>query len=440
MSGDEITRAEAEVAAPTPEPPLIADRYRQIRRLGTGGMSVVVLAEDTVLKRTVALKLIAEHLAGDEDFVTRFRHEALAVARLQHPRIVQVFDSGHDQSSGRQFIVMEYVDGTPLSEMLSGGHRLDPARAVVIAADACDALECAHRAGVIHRDVKPANLIVTPDGGAKLMDFGIAKAAEMTRVTQVGSVLGTVAYLSPEQAIGGETGPRSDVYSLAVVTYEMLAGRQPYEYKSITELAMKQRDETPQPIAALNPLVPVELDRTVRVALSHDPERRFAGAGEFGEALRQGLNRHEHEFVTAVLSDPDAATRMIAARDHIDDKRGTASRRARKATAGAAGAALGASGASHTTGATRVATPAQISFPAQAAARAQDAVPAQDSGPPQRGRRGFKRFFAIFLLLLATGAAAAGGFLLGDSGSAPVVKQTLQDQIDSMRGFVQEHR
>jgi serine/threonine-protein kinase len=357
------------------------------------------------------------------------------VARLQHPNIVQVFDSGHDQESGRQFIVMEYVEGTPLSEMLSGGRQLEPARAVAIAGDACEALECAHRAGVIHRDVKPANLIVTPDGGAKLMDFGIAKAAEMTRVTQVGSVLGTVAYLSPEQAIGGETGPRSDIYSLAVVTYEMLAGRLPYEYKSITELAMKQHDESPQPISPLNALVPVELDRTVRVALSHDPERRFADAREFGEALRQGLKRHETDFVTAVLSDPDAATRIIAAREGATAPRSPKGRRAaRAATAVAAGSALGSAGASRTTESTRVAAPATASAPAPAPAMA--ATAQSQSG----GRRGLKRFFAITLLLLATGAAAAGGFMLGDSGTAPVVKQTLQDQIDSMRGFIQDHR
>ncbi|MBI4898527.1 MAG: serine/threonine protein kinase [Actinobacteria bacterium] len=435
--------------APTEAQPLIAGRYRQIRRIGTGGMSVVVLAEDTVLKRTVALKLIAEHLAGDADFVTRFRHEALAVARLQHPSIVQVFDSGHDQESGRQFIVMEYIEGTPLSEMLSGGRQLEPARAVAIASDACEALECAHRAGVIHRDVKPANLIVTPDGGAKLMDFGIAKAAEMTRVTQVGSVLGTVAYLSPEQAIGGETGPRSDIYSLAVVTYEMLAGRLPYEYKSITELAMKQRDETPQPISPLNALVPVELDRTVRVALNHDPERRFADAREFGEALRQGLKRHETDFVTAILSDPDAATRLIAARDVAAGSRSPKGRRAARAataaTAVAAANALGAVGASRTTESTRVAAAAAPipAAPAPATRVSSAATPAAASpvgDTPQRGHRRLKRFFAISLLLLAIGAAAAGGFLLGDSGTAPVVKQTLQDQIDAMRGFIQEHR
>lgn len=392
----------------TPQPPLIAGRYRQIRRLGTGGMSVVELAEDTVLKRTVAIKLIAEHLASDDDFVTRFRHEALAVARLQHPNIVQVFDSGLDETSGRQYIVMEYVEGTPLSDLIAGGKTLEPARAVAIASDACAALDCAHRAGVIHRDVKPANLIVTPEGTAKLTDFGIAKAAEMTRVTQAGSVLGTVAYLSPEQAVGGETGPQSDIYSLAVVTYEMLAGRPPYEYKSITELAMKQRDETPPPISAANALVPVELDRAVRVALSHDPERRYAGTREFGEALRDGLQRRESEFVTAVLNDPAAATRIITARHAV-------------APVAAA------------TAATRVAQRPTAQPEPRPVAQS------DESERPPGTRRGLKRFVSVVLLLLAIAAAAAGGFLLGGSPMAPVQKSTLQDQIQGLRGFINDN-
>ena len=241
---------------------------------------------------------------------------------------------------------MEYVEGQPLSDMLRGGRKLEPARAIQISADACEALECAHRAGIIHRDVKPANLIVTREGQTKLADFGIAKAAEMTRVTQVGSVLGTVAYLSPEQATGGDTGPQSDIYSLAVVTYEMLGGRLPYLYKSITELAMKQRDELPTPLVELNPVVPVELDRTIRVALSYDPKLRFATAREFAQAMRQALQRRESEFVTKVLSDPVAATRMMAARGREAERtrRGAStrcgcsgSRRRRGADAGHAG-------------------------------------------------------------------------------------------------------
>lgn len=383
-----------------PAQPLIAGRYRQLRRLGTGGMSVVVLAEDTVLMRTVALKLIAEHLASDRDFVTRFRHEALAAARLQHPNIVQVFDSGHDDGSNRQFIVMEYVEGTPLSELMAGGTQLDPGRAVAIAADACEALACAHRAGVIHRDVKPANLIVTDEGTTKLMDFGIAKAAEMTRVTQAGSVLGTVAYLSPEQALGGETGPQSDIYSLAVVVYEMLAGRPPFEYKSITELAMKQRDETPPPINAFNKAVTPQLDRAIRVALSHDQNLRFASAQAFARALRDGLRGHEDEFETVAMAAPEAATRVIS-RD-----------------AAAAAASRG-----------RVAAPAGE----------RSTVKPPSAQPPAPPKRGIKRFFAVAFLLLALGAAAAGGFLLGGSESAPVIENNVQDQIEGLRGFVRDH-
>ncbi|MGH2906306.1 MAG: protein kinase domain-containing protein [Solirubrobacterales bacterium] len=408
-----------------PTQPLISNRYREIQRIGTGGMSTVVMAEDTTLKRTVALKMLAEHLASDQDFVTRFRHEALAVARLQHPNIVQVFDSGFDEASDRHYIVMEYVEGTPLSEMLRGGRKLEPSRATSIASDACEALECAHRAGVIHRDVKPANLIITREGAAKLTDFGIAKAAEMTRVTQAGSVLGTVAYLSPEQAVGGETGPQSDIYSLAVVTYEMLAGRLPYLYKSITELAMKQRDETPTPLTAINPEVPVELDRTIRVALSHDPNLRFATAREFAQALREGLARRESDFVTTVLSDPSAATKMIAARGRAPESAKPRRTAARKPLPPKSDPRAAEAAAAAATEVTRVASAPE---PEPAAAV---------SG--KRSRRNGSRILVGFLLLAAIAAAAVAGFALGESDTAPVVKDTVQSQVEGMRGFIQDH-
>ena len=393
---------------------LIAGRYREIERIGTGGMSVVVKAEDTTLKRIVAVKLLAEHLADDADFVTRFRHEALAVARLQHPNIVQVFDSGADEASGRQFIVMEYVEGTPLSDHLRGGRKVDVGRALAIASDACEALECAHRAGVIHRDVKPANLIITPDNSAKLADFGIAKQSEMTRVTQVGSVLGTVAYLSPEQAVGGDTGPQSDIYSLAVVLYEMLGGRPPYEYKSITELAMKQRDETPTPLTALNPDVSVEIDRTIRVALSHDPALRFPTAREFAQALRQAAGRRESEFVTKVLADPEAATRMMAARGRR-------------------------------TAATRPLPPQGDEAATRVQPRVAPPVPAgttadRPAARPPATRKTTVRLAVAALAICAIAAAAVIGFSLGDTAPSPVNQDSLESQIQGMRGFVQDNR
>lgn len=408
-------------APQTPPKPLIAGRYREIQKIGSGGMSVVLMCEDTVLQRTVALKMLAAHLAGDEDFVTRFRHEALAVAKLQHPNIVQVFDSGSDPASHQYFIVMEYVEGEPLSDMLRGGRKLEAPRAIAISADACEALECAHKAGIIHRDVKPANLIVTREGQTKLADFGIAKAAEMTRVTQVGSVLGTVAYLSPEQATGGETGPQSDIYSLAVVTYEMLGGRLPYLYKSITELAMKQRDELPTPLVELNPVIPVELDRTIRVALSYDPKLRFATAREFAQAMRQALQRRESEFVTKVLSDPAAATRMMAAR-------GREAERTRVAPVAAATGA--AAGAGAPTQVTRVATTPQQ----------QHTTGSRPPARPPASRKTTQRLTIAVLLIAAVIAAGVAGVMLGDSKPSPVNQDTVQSQIDGLRGFIQDHR
>jgi serine/threonine-protein kinase len=401
---------------PTPAP-LIGGRYREIQKIGRGGMSTVIMAEDTVLKRTVALKLLADHLASDQDFVTRFRNEALAVARLQHPNIVQVFDSGADEPTNRHFIVMEYVEGTPLSEMLRGGRRLAIPQAVAISSDACEALECAHRAGVIHRDVKPANLIITPEGAAKLADFGIAKAAEMTRVTQVGSVLGTVAYLSPEQATGGDTGPQSDIYSLAVVTYEMLGGRLPYLYKSITELAMKQRDELPTPLTALNPEVPVELDRTIRVALSHDPDLRFATAREFAQALRSAEKRREPEFVTTVLADPAAATRMMAARGRQDPKRPLAPLPPRSQPG--------------------VDDPGETAMTRVSPAANTGQRPA---ARPPAAHKTSRRLLVAALAIAAIAVAAVVGLTLGDAKPKAVHNETVQSQIDGMRGFIQNNR
>src|SRR5919109_5194791 len=238
---------------------LFADRYRLERRLGVGGMATVQLAMDTRLERRVAVKLLAEHLAADSNFVSRFRREALAAARLIHPNIVQVFDFGTEDSTGRQYIVMEFVDGPSCAEILRELGRLEPADAVSILAQACRGLDHAHRNGVVHRDVKPGNLLVGADGVVKLADFGIARATDQSSITQVGSVLGTAAYLAPEQARGEEAGPPADLYALAVVTYQLLSGRLPYEASSLTELALKQQREMPARLDALNPEVPPAL-------------------------------------------------------------------------------------------------------------------------------------------------------------------------------------
>src|SRR5436309_7086793 len=223
----------------------IAGRYRVERRLGVGGMSTVHLAFDHRLERNVALKLLAEHLADDPTFVSRFRREALAAARLVHPNIVQVFDFGFDEGQHQHFIVMEHVPGHSCAELLRDRGHMDVDQAVEIIAQACRGLEYAHRHGVVHRDVKPGNLLVSDAEVIKLADFGIARATDQTSITQVGSVLGTAAYLAPEQARGEEAGPRADIYSLGVVTSQLLSGWLPYDANVASEPALQQQPEPP---------------------------------------------------------------------------------------------------------------------------------------------------------------------------------------------------
>ncbi|HET6550264.1 MAG TPA: protein kinase [Solirubrobacter sp.] len=269
---------------------LFADRYRLDRRLGVGGMATVQLAFDTRLERNVAVKLLAEHLAEDSSFVSRFRREALAAARLVHPNIVQVFDFGSDRASGRQFIVMEYVDGHSCAELLRDRGPMTARQAVEILTQSCRGLEYAHRNGVIHRDVKPGNLLVNTDGVVKLADFGIAKAAEQSDITKVGSVLGTAAYLSPEQARGEPAGPASDLYALGVVSYQLMAGKLPYEAASLTDLARLQEAGAPPRLDELTRDCPPALAEAVARALERDPERRYHDAAEMEDALHDGLS------------------------------------------------------------------------------------------------------------------------------------------------------
>ncbi|MFZ0091028.1 MAG: protein kinase, partial [Solirubrobacteraceae bacterium] len=267
----------------------IAGRYRIEGRLGVGGMSTVHLAFDSRLERYVALKLLAEHLADDPTFVSRFRREALAAARLVHPNIVQVFDFGFDSGHHQHFIVMEHVTGNSCAELLRDRGHLNVGETVDIVHQACRGLDYAHRNGVVHRDVKPGNLLVSDSDVVKLADFGIARATDQSSITQVGSVLGTAAYLSPEQARGDEAGPQADLYSLGVVTYQLISGRLPYEASSLSELALKQQRESPIPLDELNPEVPRALAQAVARALAIDPRDRPADAMLLAESLRDGL-------------------------------------------------------------------------------------------------------------------------------------------------------
>jgi eukaryotic-like serine/threonine-protein kinase len=267
---------------------VIAGRYELDRRLGIGGMSTVQLAFDRRLERHVAVKLLAEHLADDPAFVSRFRREALAAARLVHPNVVQVFDFGFDEAAHQHFIVMEHVDGPSCAELLREHGHPDVDEAVEIVAQACRGLDYAHRNGVVHRDVKPGNLLRGADGVVKLADFGIAKATEQSSITQVGSVLGTAAYLAPEQARGEEAGPQSDLYSLGVVTYQLLSGRLPYEATSLSELALKQQRELPARLDELNAEVPPTLAHAVALALALEPQGRPPSAAALERAIRDG--------------------------------------------------------------------------------------------------------------------------------------------------------
>jgi eukaryotic-like serine/threonine-protein kinase len=294
----------------------IAGRYRVQSRLGFGGMSTVHLAFDKRLERRVAVKLLAEHLAEDPTFVSRFQREAQAAARLIHPNIVQVFDSGQDEHTGQYFIVMEYIEGSSCAEILRDDGWVEVDEAVAIIEQACEGLHYAHRHGVVHRDVKPGNLLRSRDGEVKLADFGIAKATEQSSITQVGSVLGTAAYLAPEQARGEEAGPRADLYALGVVTYQLISGRLPYEAASLTELALKQQQEEPAMLDSLVAAVTPELAEAVAIALALDPRERYESAREMGRAINDGalgISPAEHRSARATKHATEATSVLASA-------------------------------------------------------------------------------------------------------------------------------
>jgi eukaryotic-like serine/threonine-protein kinase len=255
-------------------------RYRIVRRIGTGGMADVWLAEDTHLQREVALKVLNQRFAQDREFVERFRREAEAAARLQHPNIVSVYDRG--EYEGSYYIAMRYVEGATLKELIDRG--LNPAEAAGLVRQVLEAAGFAHRHGIVHRDLKPQNVIVDEEGKAVVTDFGIARAG-VSEITQTGSVMGTPQYLSPEQAQGHEVTSVSDIYSIGVILYEALTGRVPFEGESAVAVAMKQVSETPQRPSSINPRVTPPLDAAVMRALEKDPGERFQSADAFIAAL-----------------------------------------------------------------------------------------------------------------------------------------------------------
>ena len=263
---------------------VIDGRYRVIERVGSGGMADVYCAEDTQLGRQVAVKLLHRRFAEDREFVERFRREASSAAGLAHPNIVGVFDRG--EWDGTSYIAMEYLDGRTLKQLIVDEAPLDPVRAIDIAVQILRAARFAHKRGVIHRDLKPHNVMVDAEDRAKVTDFGIARAGA-SDMTQTGSIMGTAQYLSPEQAQGHAVTPQSDLYSIGICLYEMLTGRLPFDGDSAVTIALKQVNEAPLPPSAFNGAVTPELEGVVLHALEKDPMHRFADADEFILALER---------------------------------------------------------------------------------------------------------------------------------------------------------
>jgi eukaryotic-like serine/threonine-protein kinase len=261
---------------------LVDSRYRILRRIGSGGMADVYSAEDTHLGRQVALKVLHRRFAQDQEFVERFRREASAAAGLQHPNVVNVFDRGrHD---GTYYIAMEHLAGRTLKEIVESEAPLAQERVIDFGLQILQAAGFAHRHGVIHRDFKPHNVIVDDHAHAKVTDFGIARAGA-SEMTETGSIMGTAQYLSPEQAQGHAVTATSDLYSIGVMLYEMLAGRLPFEGESAVSIALKHLSEPPTPISQLRPDVHPALESVVMAALAKDPARRWQTAEDFGEGL-----------------------------------------------------------------------------------------------------------------------------------------------------------
>jgi serine/threonine-protein kinase len=404
----------------------IAGRYRIEGRLGVGGMSTVHLAFDSRLERYVAIKLLAEHLADDPTFVSRFRREALAAARLVHPNIVQVFDFGFDSGSHRHFIVMEHVAGNSCAELLRDHGHLGVEQTVGVIIQACRGLDYAHRNGVVHRDVKPGNLLLSDQDVVKLADFGIARATDQSSITQVGSVLGTAAYLSPEQARGDEAGPRADIYSLGVVTYQLITGRLPYEASSLSELALKQQRESPLPLDELVPAAPRALAEAVQGALAIDQRDRPEEAMEFAAELRDGAKgistpgaQPAPTSLTRVSRSPTSATRVARSEQPRTAERG-------REVVG------------------RVQPPRQV--PAGRAPRQSPQARRVEQGTAQqRSHTGLRRLMVALVLVAIIAVLVVVAFVIGSSNSSEglhlrsIAGHDAQQVITQMRSLVHDN-
>ncbi|TYO97381.1 Stk1 family PASTA domain-containing Ser/Thr kinase [Desulfallas thermosapovorans] len=266
---------------------MLGNRYEILEKLGGGGMAIVYKSRDTFLNRFVTIKVLRPEFTSDEDFIRRFRREAQAVASLSHPNIVNIHDVG--QEDGIHYLVMEYIQGDNLKAIIRKNGQLRPEHAVRIAIQVCEALEHAHENHIVHRDVKPHNILITDDGRAKLTDFGIAMEATSATITRTDTIMGSVHYLSPEQARGETATTKSDIYAVGILLYEMLTGKQPYSGDSPIAVAIKHIQETPQPVDEVNPGVPAELAEVVMRAMEKQPEDRYKSAAELARYLELAL-------------------------------------------------------------------------------------------------------------------------------------------------------
>src|SRR6478672_12580094 len=283
---------------------LFDGRYRILRKLGTGGMANVYLAEDEVLGRRVAIKILNDRHAGDDQFVERFRREAKNAAGLSHPNIVSIYDRG--EAEGTYYIAMEYLDGRSLKELVVARGPLPISDAIAATRQVLAALRFAHRKGVVHRDIKPHNVMADADGRLKVTDFGIARAG-VSQMTEAGSIIGTAQYLSPEQARGTAVDQRSDLYSIGIVLYEMLTGQVPFTGESPVEIAMKHLSQIPDPPSTFRDGLPHDLDAVVMRALAKDPDQRYGSAEEMDADLARvargvAVSRETEDAMTQVLS------------------------------------------------------------------------------------------------------------------------------------------
>src|ERR671916_402394 len=281
---------------------LVDNRYRLVKPLGSGGMADVFLAHDNILDRDVALKVMSTRYASDEEFVERFKREAQSAAALSHPHIVSIFDRGESED-GTYYIAMEYLPGGTLKDRITSRGALPPRTAAAVALQIAEALRVAHERGVIHRDIKPHNILIAESGDVKVTDFGIARAASSSTMTRTGSILGTAHYISPEQAMGEPVGPASDLYSLGVVLYEMLTGELPYDADTPLGIAMKHVNGHLRPPKEVDPSIPAGINAVACRLLAKDPEDRYASDAELIDDL---------ERVVAGLEPANPTTEMMA--------------------------------------------------------------------------------------------------------------------------------